>query len=54
MQTFLDGLDKASKAGAEREYAMILDFAKQQQPSLEALDAAQPGLLAGAVSPVGI
>lgn len=38
MQAFLDSLDKASKAGAEREYAMILEFA-----GLKELDAASRG-----------
>ncbi len=40
MQTFLDDLDHASKGGAEKEYAMILDFARQHQPGLEQIDAA--------------
>ena len=31
MQAFLDELDVASKAGAEKEYAMLLDFSKQEQ-----------------------
>ena len=31
MQTFLDELDLASKAGAEKEYSMLLDFSKQEQ-----------------------
>jgi thimet oligopeptidase len=31
MQVFLDELDRASKAGAEKEYAMLLDFSKQEQ-----------------------
>ena len=31
MQAFLDELDLASKAGAEKEYAMLLDFSKQEQ-----------------------
>lgn len=43
MRAFLDELDKASKAGAEREYAMVLEFAKQLQPDIEKLDAASRG-----------
>jgi thimet oligopeptidase len=31
MQAFLDDLDQASRAGAEKEYSMLLDFSKQQQ-----------------------
>jgi thimet oligopeptidase len=31
MQAFLDELDRASKAGAEKEYAMLIDFSKQEQ-----------------------
>ncbi|HEX5233765.1 MAG TPA: M3 family metallopeptidase [Silvibacterium sp.] len=38
MQAFLDELDHASRAGAEKEYAMLLDFSKQQQ-----IDAASRG-----------
>ncbi len=38
MQTFLDELDHASRGGAEKEYAMLLDFSKQQQ-----IDAASRG-----------
>jgi thimet oligopeptidase len=43
MQAFLDDLDKATKDGAEREYGMILEFAKAQQPGLTELDAASRG-----------
>ena len=35
MQAFLDDLDRASKGGAEKEYAMILEFARTQEPKLE-------------------
>ena len=38
MQAFLDELDHASRAGAEKEYAMLLDFSKQGQ-----IDAASRG-----------
>jgi thimet oligopeptidase len=40
MQAFLDDLDHASKAGAEKEYAMILEFARGQEPGLDKIDAA--------------
>jgi thimet oligopeptidase len=43
MQAFLDELDVASKAGAEKEFAMILEFAQAQQPGLTAIDAASRG-----------
>ncbi len=37
MQAFLDDLDHASKAGAEKEYAMILEVrAGRKQPGLDA------------------
>jgi len=31
MQSFLDELEEASRQGAQREYAMVLDFAKREQ-----------------------
>ncbi|MFZ0272709.1 MAG: M3 family metallopeptidase [Acidobacteriaceae bacterium] len=40
MQAFLDDLDRASKGGAEKEYAMILEFARTQEPKLDKIDAA--------------
>ncbi len=40
MQAFLDDLDGASKAGAGKEYAMILEFAQSQEPGLSGIDAA--------------
>ena len=43
MQAFLDELDVASKAGAEKEFAMILEFARAQQPGLETIDASSRG-----------
>jgi thimet oligopeptidase len=43
MQAFLDDLDEASKGGAKREYAMILEFAQSKQPGLEQIDAASRG-----------
>ncbi len=40
MQAFLDDLDRASNAGAQKEYSMILEFAQAQQPGLARIDAA--------------
>jgi thimet oligopeptidase len=40
MQAFLDDLDHATKAGAEKEYAMILEFARTHEPRLSQIDAA--------------
>jgi Zn-dependent oligopeptidase len=40
MQAFLDDLDKASKAGAEKEYSMLLDFAQKTEPGLTQIDGA--------------
>jgi thimet oligopeptidase len=39
LRVFLDGLDKATKAGAEREYATVLEFARQHEPKMVAIDA---------------
>jgi thimet oligopeptidase len=43
MQAFLDDLDRASKGGAEKEYAMILEFAQSREPGLKQIDAASRG-----------
>ena len=43
VRRFLDRLDQATRAGAEREYATVLDFARRQRPDLQALDAASRG-----------
>jgi thimet oligopeptidase len=43
MQAFLDDLDAASRAGAEKEYAMILAFAQVKEPGLLQIDAASRG-----------
>jgi thimet oligopeptidase len=43
MQSFLDELEAASREGAEREYAMVCEFAKQQQPDLQQIDLAGRG-----------
>ena len=39
VRTFLAELDRASAPGAAREYALVLDFARQHQPSLTAIPA---------------
>src|SRR5271156_1325623 len=43
MQSFLNELDRASKSGAEREFAMVFDFAREQQPDLNEIDLAARG-----------
>jgi thimet oligopeptidase len=43
MKTFLDRLEQSTRAGAEREYGIVLDFAKSQQPGLQVIDAASRG-----------
>jgi thimet oligopeptidase len=43
MKTFLERLEQSTRAGAEREYSIILDFAKSQQPGLQVIDAASRG-----------
>jgi thimet oligopeptidase len=43
MQGFLDELEAASRAGAEREFEMVFDFARRQQPGLEEIDLAGRG-----------
>ena len=40
VKAFLAELDAASKAGAAREYSMVLEFAQKQRPGLTAIDAA--------------
>ncbi|MEO6965080.1 MAG: M3 family metallopeptidase, partial [Acidobacteriaceae bacterium] len=40
VKAFLAELDDASKSGASREYAMVLDFARQHRPGLTAIDTA--------------
>ena len=39
VKAFLAELDAASKAGAAREYAMVLEFVRKQRPGLAAIDA---------------
>jgi thimet oligopeptidase len=43
MKKFIGELELASRAGAEREYAMVLAFARQQQPGLAALKSSDRG-----------
>jgi len=43
MQSFLNELESASRAGAEREFNMVFDFARQQQPDLKEIDLAARG-----------
>ncbi len=43
VKAFLDRLEQSTRAGAEREYAIILDFAKNQQPGLQTIDASSRG-----------
>jgi thimet oligopeptidase len=43
LQAFLDDLDEASRAGAEKEYAMLLQFARTIEPELQQIDAASRG-----------
>jgi thimet oligopeptidase len=43
MKKFLDRLERSTRAGAEREYGIVLDFAKSQQLGLQVIDAASRG-----------
>jgi thimet oligopeptidase len=43
MQSFLDELEVASKAGAEREFEMVFEFARRQEPGLKEIDLAARG-----------
>jgi thimet oligopeptidase len=43
MQVFLDELDGATKFGAEKEFSMLLEFARGQQPGLTKINAASRG-----------
>ncbi len=43
VRIFLSRLDKASRDGARREHELILNFARQQQPGLEAIDITSRG-----------
>ena len=40
VKAFLAELDAASKTGADREYSMVLEFARKQRPGFTAIDAA--------------
>lgn len=39
MKAFLDDLDKATQSGAQREYAIVLEFARRENPNLVSIDA---------------
>ncbi|HMD19297.1 MAG TPA: M3 family metallopeptidase [Alloacidobacterium sp.] len=39
MKAFLADLDKATKSGAEREYATVLEFARHEKPTMVSIDA---------------
>lgn len=39
MKSFLDELDSATKSGAAREYATVLEFVRQQEPKMVSIDA---------------
>ena len=43
MKKFIGELEQASRAGAEREYEMVLAFARRQQPGLAALKSSDRG-----------
>jgi thimet oligopeptidase len=43
MQAFLDDLDRGTRDGAEKEYAMILAFAQAREPGLKQIDTASRG-----------
>jgi thimet oligopeptidase len=43
MKNFIGQLEQASRAGAEKEYEMVLAFARSQQPGLKALKSSDRG-----------
>jgi thimet oligopeptidase len=43
MKQFLDRLEGATRAGAQREYGIVLDFARSRRPELRRIDAASRG-----------
>jgi thimet oligopeptidase len=43
VRTFIARLEEASRTGAEREYGMVLEFARQRQPDLKTMNAAGRG-----------
>src|ERR1700756_85582 len=47
MKKFLDRLEQSTRVGAQREYGIILDFARSQRPGLDAMDAASRGYWLG-------
>ena len=43
VRSFIARLEEASRAGAEQEYGMVLEFARRQQPDLKVMNAASRG-----------
>jgi thimet oligopeptidase len=43
VRSFIAKLEEASRAGAEREFGMVLEFARRQQPDLKVMNAASRG-----------
>jgi thimet oligopeptidase len=43
VRSFIAKLEEASRSGAEREYGMVLEFARRQQSDLKAMNAASRG-----------
>ncbi|HTJ28965.1 MAG TPA: M3 family metallopeptidase, partial [Acidobacteriaceae bacterium] len=43
VRAFIGKLEKASREGAEREFKMVFDFAKERQPGLKEMNAASRG-----------
>lgn len=39
MKAFLDDLDEATQSGAQREYAIVLEFARRENPNFVSIDA---------------
>ncbi|HEY3989545.1 MAG TPA: M3 family metallopeptidase [Acidobacteriaceae bacterium] len=43
VKKFLERLEQSTRAGADREYGIIFDFARSERPGLDAIDAASRG-----------
>ena len=43
VRSFIARLEEASRTGAEREYGMVLEYARKQQPGLKVMNAASRG-----------
>jgi thimet oligopeptidase len=43
VRKFIERLEEASRSGAEREFKMVFDFAKERQPGLKEMNAASRG-----------